>query len=275
MQTKKLRDGFEIPVLGIGTYGMGGEKTADTTHDAESIKAIKDAIKLGYIHIDTAESYGMGHAEELVGKAIAGMDRKKLFVTTKASPTHLHYEDVITSAKNSLARLQTNFIDLYLIHSPNPEIPIAETMKAMDYLVDHNLVRFIGVSNFLAGQLQEAQQHTKHKIVANQLKYNLWAQHIDIEAIQYCQNNNIMVIAFKPFGRGKIATEKIDLLSELSKKYGKTEPQIILNWLTAKKNIVALFKSTIKEHLLKNKDIFDFTLTEEESKKIDDAVHVN
>ena len=273
MKTKKLKNGFEIPVLAIGTNLMGGEDYGppDYSNDETYIKAIQDAIKLGYTHIDTAEIYGGDHTEELIGKAIKNFDRKDLFITTKVSKYNLKYADVISSAKNSLKRLSTDYIDLYLIHRPNPDIPIKETMKAMSDLVDKKLVRFIGVSAFNVERMKEAQKYSKHPIVANQLKYNLWAK-IDIATIRYCQKNNIMIIAYKPFGRGKLIQEKIGLLSSLAKKYKKSEAQIILNWLVSKKNVITLFKSTNKEHLKENLHIFDFKITKEDSKKMDDIV---
>jgi len=271
--TKKLLNGFEVPVLAIGTWAMGGEREPDYSNDKESIEAIKNAIKLGYTHIDTAELYGAGHTEELVSEAIKGFDRNKLFITTKVFKTNLHYDDVIVAAKKSLKRLKTDYIDLYLFHASNPEIPIKETMKAMDFLVEKKLVRYIGVSNFTAEQTKEAQRFSKNKIVANQLKYNLWANFIDIEAIKYCQDNDIMVVAYKPFGRASIITEKIKLLSDLARKYDKTEAQVILNWLISKKNVIALFKASSNEHLKENQDIFDFQITKEENEKIDALVN--
>jgi diketogulonate reductase-like aldo/keto reductase len=273
MQTKKLSNDFELPVLAVGTWAIGGEYEPDYSKDKEYIEAIKTAIKLGYIHIDTAEVYGAGHTEEIVAEAIKDFDRKKIFITTKVFKTNLHYDTVINSAKNSLIRLKTNYIDLYLIHAPNPEIPIEETMKAMDYLVEQKIIKFIGVSNFSAEQMKEAQKHTKNRIVANQLKYEFWADKIDTEAIKYCQKNDIMVIAYKPFGRGRISKERIKLLPILAEKYHKSEAQIILNWLISKRNVVALFKSTSREHLKENQNIFDFQLTKEETDRMDALVH--
>jgi diketogulonate reductase-like aldo/keto reductase len=273
MKTKKLQNGFKLPVLAIGTYGMGGDDAkADYGEDKKHIKSIQEAIKLGYAHIDTAEVYGRGHTEELVGKAIKEFDREKLFITTKVAKEHLNYDDVINSAKKSLQRLGTHYVNLYLVHAPNPAIPIKETMEAMNYLIDKKLVRNIGVSSFNAEQMEEAQKYSKHKIVANQLKYNLYAT-IDIEAIKYCQDNGIMVIAYKPFGRGKLLTEKIQLLSDLAEKYNKSEAQITLNWLVSKKNVVVLFKASSARHLKENKDIFDFKITKEESNELDALVH--
>ena len=275
MKTKKLLNGFEMPVLGIGTFGIGGEHKPDYSQDKENIKLIRRAINLGYTHLDTAEVYGGGHTEELVGNSIKNFDRKKLFITTKVYPNHLRYEDVINSAKNSLKRLGTDYIDLYLIHAPNLSIPLKETMGAMDYLRDNGLIRNIGVSNFNVKQIKEAQKHTKNKIVANELKYNLWAKDIDLKTIKYCQENDIMVIAHKPFGRGKIATEKVGLLFDLSKKYSKTEAQIILNWLISKKNTVAIFKTKNLNNLHKNLDSLNFQIDKKDNEKIDRIIKQN
>ena len=173
MEFKKLSNNIEIPVVGLGTWTIGGENEADTTYDEENISAIKTAIKFGITHIDTAEAYAHGHSEELVGKAIGGFDRKGLFITSKVSPEHLSYDDLLASAKGSLRRLNTDYIDLYLIHAPNPDIPIQETMKAMDSLVEQKRIRCMGVSNFSVEQIKEAQKCTKNKIVANQIEYNL------------------------------------------------------------------------------------------------------
>jgi len=273
METKKLPNGFEIPVLGIGTCLMGGEDYGppDYSNDEKYINAIQEAIKLGYTHIDTAEIYGGNHTEELVGKAIKIFDRSKLFITSKVCKEHLKYDDVIASAKNSLKRMGTNYIDLYLLHRPNPDIPIKETMEAMNFLVDNKIIRFIGVSMFNIEQIQEAQKYSKYPIVTNQLKFSIYKKS-DIDTVRYCQKNNIIVTAYKIFGRGMIKTDKIYLIADLSKKYNKTEAQILLKWVISKKNMIAIFKSTSTTHLKENKDIFDFKLTDEEIQKIDALV---
>lgn len=271
MNIKRLPNGFGIPVLGIGTFGMGGEYEPDHSNDKESIRAIKAAIRLGYSHIDTAEMYGGGHTEELVGKAIQGFERKRLFITSKVSPENLGYERLLQSARKSLKKLGTAYVDIYLIHAPNPDIPLKETMEAMDYLVDRGLVRNIGVSNFSIQEIKEAKKLANHGIVANEVKYNLFNS-IDIETIKYCQRNNIMVIAHKPLGRGKILSEKIEILSDIAVKHGKTEAQVILCWLISKKNVVTIFKALNTSHLRENLGALDFTLTKEETKKLDRLV---
>jgi len=272
MRTKKIGD-FEIPVLGIGTLGMGGEHEPDYSDDDKCIKAIKEAIRLGYNYIDTAEMYGGSHTEELVGKAIKGIDRKKLFIVTKVSSNHLKYDDVINFAKNSLKRLGIEYIDLYLIHAPNPDISLKETMRAMDYLIEKKMIRFIGVSNFNIEQLKEAQKYSKNRIVANDLKYNLWSRSIDTQTIEYCQNNNIIIIAHKPFGRGLISKQKIPVLDELAKKYKKTKAQIVLNWIISKKNFVTAFQSANPKHLKENLEALNFQISEEDSKKLDFVIN--
>lgn len=271
MEFKKLSNNIEIPVIGLGTWTIGGGDEADTTYDKENISAIKTAIKLGITHIDNAEAYAQGHSEELVGRAIVGLDRKSLFITSKVSPEHLSYENLLASAKGSLQRLNTDYIDLYLIHAPNPDIPIQETMKAMDFLVEQKLVRCMGVSNFSVDQIKEAQKYTKNKIVANQIEYNLLVrdkgrvtEDMESKIIPYCQENNILIIAWRPLARGKLAKPGFKILDELADKYHKTQAQIAINWLISKKGIVVISKSTKVEHLEKNLGAIGWKLKQED-----------
>lgn len=134
MEFKSLTPRVKIPVLGLGTWRMGGEIRADYSRDKEYIEAIRYAIKRGIIHIDTAEAYGAGHAEELVGEVIKGCNRKKLFITTKVSPHHLSFKNILAACERSLKRLQTDYIDLYLIHWPNPIASMKNAMAAFDQL---------------------------------------------------------------------------------------------------------------------------------------------
>src|SRR4030042_6492221 len=169
IEKKKLKSGFELPVFGFGTWAVGGRETRDPRNDDKAdVHAIKTAIELGITHIDTAEMYAAGHAEELVGEAIKSFDRSKLMIVSKVLPEHLRYDDLINSAMKSLKRLKTDYIDIYLIHSPNPSIDIRETMDAMDHLVEKGYTRNIGVSNFNVEEFIEAQENTANKIVCNQ-----------------------------------------------------------------------------------------------------------
>lgn len=276
MEFKTLVGDVKIPVLGIGTWGMGGGMRRNTTHDKDDILAIKTAIKLGMTHIDTAEIYADGHVEELVGKTIKNFDRKNLFITTKVSGSHLKYDDVISSAKASLRRLKTKYVDLYLIHWPDPKTPLKETMSAMDHLVENKLVRFIGVSNFSVHDMEEAQSYSKNKIVANEIEYSLlvrnrasWVNQMELEIIPYCIENNITIIAYTPLAKGKLAKPGYKLLDELAKKYNKTQAQIALNWLISKKNIITIPKSTDINHLKENLGAIGWKMDSEDIKKLD------
>ncbi|MDH5754135.1 MAG: aldo/keto reductase [Candidatus Bathyarchaeota archaeon] len=282
MHFKELINGVNISVLGIGTWKMGGGLTVDTAHDKECILAIKTAVRLEMTHIDTAELYGNGHAEELVGEAIQEFEREELFIATKVKQENLRYDDLISAAKRSLKRLRTSYIDLYLIHGPNPYIPIEETMKAMDYLVESKLTRFIGVSNFSVEQIEEAQKHAKNKIVANQIEYNLLTRNqgqftnsMESKIIPYCQKNDVMIIAYRPIAKGELAKPGIKLLDELAEKYGKTQAQIAINWLSSKPNIVTIPKAVKVEHIKENLGAIGWRLSEEDMRRLDYDFPVN
>ena len=282
MEFKELTEGVKIPVLGIGTWKMGGGLSADTTHDEKCILAIKTAVRLGMTHIDTAELYGNGYTEELVGEAIQEFEREELFIATKVKQENLRYDDLISAAKRSLKRLRTSYIDLYLIHGPNPYVPIEETMKAMDYLVENKLTRFIGVSNFSVEQIEESQKHAENKIVANQIEYNLstrnrgqFTNDMESKIIPYCQKNGIMIIAYRPLAKGELAKPGIRLLDELAEKYGKTQAQIALNWLISKPNIVTIPKAVRIEHIKENLGAIGWRLSEEDMRRLDYDFPVN
>ena len=171
---KRLKNGFEIPVFGFGTWMIGGDMVYNPQNNDEAdIMAIKTAIDKGITHVDTAQNYAEGHAEQLVGKAIKGYDRSKLLIVTKLHKGNLAYNDVLSTFGESLKRLDTNYVDLLLIHAPNLEIPLKETILAMDKLVKDGLVKYIGVSNFALPRLKEAQQLSENPIVTNQVHYNL------------------------------------------------------------------------------------------------------
>ncbi len=249
--SKKLHNGFAMPAFGIGTWHMGGTITPDHSRDREEIDAIKRAIDLGITHIDTAELYGQGHAEELTAQAIKGRDRSKLFIVSKVYSDHLEYKDVLESCKHSLKRLETDYLDLYLVHVPNPEIPIAETMGALDVLKATGMIKQIGVSNFTVEEMEGAKKATKNDIVTNQIHYSLayrkWQDIVD-----YCQAHDIMVTAYRPVERGALSRKGIPILDEMCRAYGKTPAQIAINWLISQNNIVLIVKMSSEEHLAEN-----------------------
>lgn len=280
MEFKELTDGVKIPVLGLGTWTIGGKKRADRTHDEECIHAIRTAIELGITHIDTAKFYANGHAEELVGEAIQEFKREYLFITTKVDsitqPENLRYDNLISEAEKSLKRLRTSYVDLYLIHMPRSKIPIEETMSAMDYLAENKLTRFIGVSNFSVEQLREAQKHAENRIVADQIEYNLLVRNcgsdtknVESEIIPYCRENGVLVIAHRPLAEGRLTRIGIRLLDELAEKYRKTQAQIALNWLISKPNLTTIPKSVNIVHIKENLGALGWRLDKEDMRRLD------
>ena len=186
IQTKTLKNGFSIPIFGLGTWEMGGRMERDRSNDDRAdIQAIKNAIDAGITHIDTAEVYANGYSEKLLSKAIRDYDRSKLFIVSKVARVNQQYEQVKESCKESLKRLGLSYVDLYLLHAPSQDTPIEETMRAIDELIEEGLIKSIGVSNFTVKQLERAQKATKNKIVVNQNHYNLIVRESEKEILQY------------------------------------------------------------------------------------------
>jgi diketogulonate reductase-like aldo/keto reductase len=274
-KTKKVK-GFEIPTLGLGTWGFGGFRETDASKDTESIKAIESALEMGYRHIDTAEIYGAGHTEELIAKAIKGFAREKLLITSKVQNMHLKYDDVLTAAKGTLKRLDTDYVDLYLVHAPNEAVPIKETIKAMNFLVSEGMAKHIGVSNFSLKQFKEAQAVSENKIVAHTVEYNLMirnegklSKNMESEVLPYCQQNEVIFMAWRPLGKGELMKPGFPLLDEMAAKYGKTHAQIALNWLVSKKNVVTMPKAASVTHLKENFGALEFSLSAADEKRLD------
>ena len=228
MEYHEIASGVEIPKIGLGTWGMGGKQIEDKRWDEETITAIKLAIDLGITHIDTAEYYGAGHCEELVGEAIQHHDRETLFITTKVWRTNLRHDDLLKSMKKSLQRLNQDYVDLYLIHWPNYQIPLKETMTALEKCVTEGYTKYIGVSNFSVSLINEAQSYLKENyLVANQTEYSLLDQKPRTNLLPYLQDTNRTLIAYSPLGKGILAKIDNKTLSETAKKYDKTKTQIV------------------------------------------------
>lgn len=239
-------------------------------NDKRDIAAIKDAIRLGIIHLDTAEMYAGGHAEELIGSAIKEFDREKLFIVSKVLPQNLRYDDVIRACKASLKRLAIKNLDLYLIHGPNPEIPIEESMEAMNDLMDLGLTKYIGVSNFNWQQIEAAQAVSKHKIVNNQIHYNLMARAYEENGtLEYCRKNKILITAWRPTAKGEFSKRHAKILDDIAVKYEKTPIQVALNWVISKPNIVTVFKTSNPSHLRENLGALGWELEQEHIKELD------
>ena len=260
MEFESLYDGGRIPVIGQGTWGLGGGMTADYSNDVMALNVIRTAIELGYTHIDTAEMYGGGHTEELVGQVIADFNREDLFITSKAWKLTMNHVDVLTALEGSLKRLGTDYLDLYLIHRPNRDIPLRETFRALNILVEQGKVRYLGVSNFNREQLMRAQSHCDISLATNQVPYHLHDRSYVVNGVlKYCQDNNILLTAYSPIDRGYLVDDPT--VKEIALKYNATPSQVAINWLIRQPKVIALPMSTKGEHLEENMGALELELS--------------
>lgn len=271
MRYKKLGNSqIEVSVIGQGCMGIGGYLSTDTTTDAAYLRSLKLGIDLGMTFIDTAEGYGGGHSEELVGQAVRGI-RDKVFIATKVSPENLPYDLVINAAEGSLRRLNTDYIDLYQVHWPNPSIPVSETMKAMERLIYDGKIRHIGVSNFSIREVNEASEAlASYEINSIQVEYNLFDRSIEEHILPYCEQKNITTIAYSPLDQGRIGSgdDKKTELHSIADKYNKTTAQIILNWLVSHPTVIVIPKASSEKHVRENAGAADFQLSDEDIDRI-------
>lgn len=262
MKTFKLENGVQIPSIGFGTWAI-----FDTD---EVASALKQAVKCGFRHIDTASFY---KNEEAVGKAIAqcGIDRNQLWITSKAWPSECGYDNTLRAFDASLERLGLDYLDLYLIHWPATEKTYPgiwkqrniDTWRAFERLYAEGRVRAIGVSNFLENHLQPLLDGCTVKPMVDQLEIHPgYAQQ---SAVDFCQKNGIVVEAWSPFGRGKAFGNQT--LKVLSEKYGKTVAQICIRWCL-QKGIIPLPKSVTPERILQNTQVFDFEISDDDMTEI-------
>jgi len=269
MKYRYLFNQERIPIFGFGTWRLGGVKHADTSQDDHIVQAIHNAIELGYTHIDTAEMYASGHTEELVGLAIRGFNRQQLQICTKVWHTNLGYYDVLKSFDASLKRLGLDYIDIYAIHLPSAHIPLAESFRALNELVERGQVRHLGVSNFSVDQLKLAQTYSKTPIIMSQAPCSLYNRRfIKNGLLNYCQQNNILMAAYSPFERGDLLDNPV--LIEIAQKYGARPAQVALNWITRQPQTMVYLMSLDRGHLRENLDALDLELSPEDIQVLDE-----
>lgn len=259
----------KISAVGQGT-GVGGNLAKTAVYGEKHVEALKLGIDLGMTFIDTAEEYGRGDAEGIVAKAIKGI-RDKVFIATKFSPEHSSRDDILKAAEGSLCRLQTDYIDLYQVHWPNPKVQIDEIRQALDQLLKQNKIRHIGVCNFALEELREAEEvFGAERIVSIQMEYNLFDRSIEKDLLPYCEQKNITTIAYSPLDQGRIGPgdEKMRVLNEIAVKYEKTAAQIALRWLVSHKTVIAIPNATSENHVLENSVCLDFDLKKEDFERI-------
>lgn len=250
--TRKLKTGAEIPIIGYGTWDIAEENIDEK---------LEIALNKGYNHIDTAEGY---HNEAGIGRVLKNCKREDLFITSKVLPSNLNYESVIKACKRSLEKLKLDYLDLYLIHWPNPAISLRETLQAMNYLCDQGLVKNIGVSNFSVYQLRAALKITPVPITVNQVEFHPWL--FQKELLAFCEQNNVVLEASAPLARTEVLTD--ETIVEIADEYNKSSAQIVLKW-GLQKGVVPLPKSKSRAHIGENLEIFDWELSSEAITKID------
>ena len=254
MEFATLKSGAPMPLVGLGTWTLRGQEATD---------AVEAALGVGYRHIDTAEVYGNQRAIS-DGIRAAGVSREELFIVSKVAREHLRYEEVLAAARQTLADLRTDYLDLYLIHWPNPSVPIRETLVALSELQRKGSIRAIGVSNFTPQHLKEALETGVATIENDQVPYHPHANQEPLR--QLCEEQGIVVTAYSPLGRGDIVRNVH--VQDLAEASGRTPAQLVLRWLV-EKGVVVIPRSRSVRHLRENLDLFGWELDDEARRELD------
>ena len=296
------RTGPKVSVIGFGAWQAGGKEWGDDFTDSSIIEAIGRSSELGVNLIDTAELYGSGHSEEVVGRALKEYGRNNFVVATKFHGEHLHYDDLLKACDASLSRLGISEIDLYQMHWTDPweQVPLRETMEGLKKLHRDGKVRSVGVSNFAVRDLKEARELLDGlDIVSDQVRYNLLQREVEAEVLPYCMEEGISVIAWSPLAKGvltgKYSTGKVpkdpvrvdgklfnsrnlkeaegllEALREVASKRGKTMAQVSLNWLLSRGGVVAIPGAKKPRQAEENAGATGWRLTQAEIRRITEA----
>jgi diketogulonate reductase-like aldo/keto reductase len=263
IKTKKLNEEAQIPLIGLGTWQL---------NNGELERALGYATEAGYRHIDTADAY---QNQSTIGQFLdrSKLERENVFITSKIWITDLEKEQAKQAVQKSLKELQTDYIDLLLIHWPNRDIPFAETLEAMGEMRREGLIKSIGVSNFTTNHLKDALKAAKAlrdkknlpvKISNNQIEFHPSLNQKELKL--FCQENDITVTAYSPLAQGQDLN--IDEIQNIANKYDKTEAQVILNWLI-EQGLVVIPKSTDPKHIRQNLEALDFELEDEDIETLD------
>jgi 2,5-diketo-D-gluconate reductase B len=246
-------NGARIPAIGLGTWELRGRTCA---------RLVEQALKLGYRHIDTAQVY---ENEREVGEGLraSGIRRDDVFVTTKIWTTHFAPNDLERSAKESLAKLRLSEVDLLLLHWPNPQVPLVETLGALARVKRLGMCRHIGVSNFTVALIEEATAACPEPLACDQVEYHPYLDQAKV--LDACAREGMAVVAYSPIAKGRIKND--ETLARIGETYGKTAAQVCLRWLV-QQNVSAIPRTSKIERLSENLDIFDFALSDEEMGRI-------
>ena len=269
------RSGRKVSEIGMGTYYdpmwiatarlFGWARGA-----AEKVEALKAGLDGGMNLIDTAELYG---DEALVARAIKGRKREDLFIATKVWPNHLRRDALVRALERSLARLETSYVDLYMVHWPNRTVPIGETMAAMEEMREKGKLVSIGVSNFSLEQTKEANEALKKsQLASNEVQYSLVHRQIESELLPYCESNGISILTYYPLGHGKLASQgQAAKMEAICKAYSKTQAQVALNWLVTGRNVFAIPRASRAAHVTENLGASGWELKPEDKAQLEAA----
>jgi diketogulonate reductase-like aldo/keto reductase len=256
--------GLPVAVIGQGTWRMGEQPG----RRRDEVAALRLGIDLGMTHIDTAEMYGDGGAERVVGEAIAGQ-RDRVFLASKVLPSNASHAGTIRACEASLRRLGTDHLDLYLLHWWSERHPIEETMHAMAELARRGLTRFVGVSNFEVEQLRKAQAALgRLSIACNQVLYHLRDRAVEEEVLPHCERHRVAVVGYTPLARGGYMR---GVVADIARRHARTPRQVALNFLTRRPALFTIPKAVDAAHVRENAGALDFSLTREEVRAIDEA----
>jgi aryl-alcohol dehydrogenase-like predicted oxidoreductase len=270
-QVELGRSGIKVSVIGMGMWQASGQIWGDDVTDESCVQAVKRSSQLGVNLMDTAEAYGDGHSEEVLGRAVKIVGRERLVVATKVAGGHLRYDDVIRACDMSLKRLGVSQVDLYQVHWPDPwqQIPLKHTMRAMERLYDDGKIRAIGVSNFAVRDLEEARSLLTHAdIASNQVRYNLLQRQIEEEVMPYCRREGIAILAYVPLAQGALTgkynkdrkptddvrkgnkmfsdhnlgeiSKLLAVLERVARRRGRTVAQVALNWILSHPGVIPI-----------------------------------
>jgi diketogulonate reductase-like aldo/keto reductase len=247
--------GVEVPALGLGTWRSDGQ---------DAYRAVSTALEAGYRHVDTAEAY---RNERQVGEAIAdsAVDREEVWLTTKVLPaTATDYRSTREAAEACRDRLGLDYVDLVLLHWPNPVADLEGQLGALNDLADDGAIGHVGVSNFGQRRLARARELSDRPVLTDQVQFHPF--YTQRPLLRYCQDNDVMLTAYSPLGHGGVLGD--DLLAEIGARYDKSAAQVAIRWALQHTNVSVIPKSTTPEHIRENAAVFDFSLTEGELDRI-------
>lgn len=294
--------GLRVSKIGLGAwqFGEAGWGWGMTLTEADAEATLQAAFDAGINLIDTAEVYGRGISEQVVGRFIRKVGREKVVIATKVSGQHLRHDDVLRAAEGSLSRLGVSTIDLYQVHWHNAYVSLRQTMLVLEDLVDRGMVRSIGVSNFSRPLLEDARRVlSRHPLVANQVRYNLLYRDIEEEILPYCREYGITIIAYSPLAQGiltgkfpqaQLAEEDLrresplfnaanleraaalmEALTQVARRYDKTPGQVALKWLIDQADLVAIPGAKSAAQAIENAGAAGWRLAPEDAALLDQA----